>query len=737
VSVAMPDPGELARRHVEACGIGRVTVVGARAERLARALRSRGCAAAVAELDGPATFADARHVLLVEAHGLLDDAQRRRLFARCRERGAVAVHLVVAAVGGDRSGGREAWEQQAIDAGFRKHPSADRVAPYESLDRPGATLELLFEPLSDELLRRFPTEHLQAERLLHMDMLREVGRRGDAHVMRYQKAAAFVRPGDAVLDVACGYGYGSHVLFHESQAASVLGIDLDEGSIDYANASYGLGERVRFRVGDAQALRDVPDASVDFIASFETIEHLPEPARYLDELLRVLKPSGRLFVCAPNDWSDETGEDPNPHHLHVYTWQRLRDELGARFLLERGFVQLAGGAMKCHAAPRDWSEVPLAPLEREAEWILLLAMKSPIGARDVPYDETAWAIPQGADDFHVSAFGRDYDNPWLVRAMVARGMRAEVPELLRAMQADVLADAGPTSVDHGAALCGRIHDRIGGGGEDGGDAVDELDEQVLRYAAIERPTPHQLRWQISLLCAIGELLLLVGDRDRARARFTSAAAIDPAPYSPLLGNRTLDARFRLAQMGVVDGDLDAARAQLLRSVEQARELVSGSWRNVIGDADRPLPFGPAELAQLLDRAARAAYALRQLAAAGERPGLLARESSGYFERLLGFADERAAALRRGVDGLSARVLELEQRLVEMSGELGAKEARTHELGAEVIELDRRAQELAQRVRDYQQAERATGKQAKAWFGRALDRIAGWFRGGDAGTGGRP
>ena len=33
------------------------------------------------------------------------------------------------------------------------------------------------------------------------------------------------------------------------------------------------------------------------------------------------------MVSVPNDWTEEDGLDPNPHHFHVYDWGRLLEEL--------------------------------------------------------------------------------------------------------------------------------------------------------------------------------------------------------------------------------------------------------------------------------------------------------------------------------------------------------------------------------------------------------------------------
>jgi SAM-dependent methyltransferase len=69
-----------------------------------------------------------------------------------------------------------------------------------------------------------------------------------------------------VLDVASGEGYGSAIL--AGVARSVVGVDIDEGSVAHAREAYHL-ENLRFLQGSAIEL-PVENASVDAVVSFET-----------------------------------------------------------------------------------------------------------------------------------------------------------------------------------------------------------------------------------------------------------------------------------------------------------------------------------------------------------------------------------------------------------------------------------------------------------------------------------
>ncbi|WP_247870380.1 class I SAM-dependent methyltransferase [Ochrobactrum sp. CGA5] len=593
-------------------------------------------------------------------------------------------------------GGRAWWETSCFEAGFRKHPYYYQINPYESLNDESDEILIALEKVPPSALMHYDLMVLAEERLLHTDMLRETGRRSDAHCIRYHKAAEFIRPGDRVLDVACGLGYGSHILYNNSKAHSVIGIDLSDFSINYAKAHYGHDDHLRFAVGDAQALSEIPSNSIDFIAAFETIEHVPDPHAYLKELKRVLKPSGRLMVCAPNNWVDETGKDPNPFHLHVYTWERLIDECSSYFLLEKGFFQTAGGALRYHHSRRSWVEVsPQKESEQEGEWVLLLCMADPTDSKKTVYEETSWKLPS-SPDFNVSAFSRDYENPWLVKGMIAIGMRAQSETLLDSMQQSVLLTSKHTTVDFGAALCCHIYSQLNKAPLQDCQ-FSELQEAIFRYAAIPNPTPHQLRWQVSLLFAGGELARQSGKTEVAQTFYKQCAAIDVLRYSPLLGNRTLDALHWLATLAVADNNMENARSYLEKSVEEAIRLASSSWLNVIGDPKNPLPFGFPEMAQIMDKAARAVYMLATLKDCKTKPGLIYRENSGFFERQLLAATNRIQELEMAVNTLAQRVLDGDDHAQDLGRQVVILDEHSQSLAKRIVESEGRIRDLMQQI----------------------------------------
>jgi ubiquinone/menaquinone biosynthesis C-methylase UbiE len=112
-------------------------------------------------------------------------------------------------------------------------------------------------------------------------------------------AAAALRDGERVLDVACGTGLVSFAAARAVGASGeVLGVDLSGGMVDAARER-GLQREVSnaaFVRMDAEALA-LPDASFDVVLCALGLMYVPEPEQALREMRRVLRPGGRLVVA--------------------------------------------------------------------------------------------------------------------------------------------------------------------------------------------------------------------------------------------------------------------------------------------------------------------------------------------------------------------------------------------------------------------------------------------------------
>jgi SAM-dependent methyltransferase len=112
---------------------------------------------------------------------------------------------------------------------------------------------------------------------------------------------AEVHDGGEVLDVGSGTGALSAAVRDATKTTRVVGIDPSQGYVKHANDKEG-GPRVRFAVGDAQALA-LPDATFDRTMSLFVLNFVPDRARALAEMIRVTKPGG-MVVAAVWDYGD-------------------------------------------------------------------------------------------------------------------------------------------------------------------------------------------------------------------------------------------------------------------------------------------------------------------------------------------------------------------------------------------------------------------------------------------------
>lgn len=151
------------------------------------------------------------------------------------------------------------------------------------------------------------------------EKLKESDETYQEHVERYKFACKYAK-GLTVLDVACGAGYGSHMLSKE--AKQVYGVDISSEAIQYAKANYA-SQNINFEVMDIKEIK-YPDSFFDVVVSFETIEHISFQEIFLKEIKRVLKPSGILILSTPNIETACDGKQIHtPFHVKELTFQEI------------------------------------------------------------------------------------------------------------------------------------------------------------------------------------------------------------------------------------------------------------------------------------------------------------------------------------------------------------------------------------------------------------------------------
>ncbi|HXD31069.1 MAG TPA: class I SAM-dependent methyltransferase [Pyrinomonadaceae bacterium] len=104
----------------------------------------------------------------------------------------------------------------------------------------------------------------------------------------------FKLKGKTVLDIGCASGALLYLL-REQQAKEVIGLDSAEYPVSFGIENYGLDLR-----SVALESAQLPDSYFDLITLIDVIEHVENLNTFLDQLNRVIKPGGHVFIITPN-----------------------------------------------------------------------------------------------------------------------------------------------------------------------------------------------------------------------------------------------------------------------------------------------------------------------------------------------------------------------------------------------------------------------------------------------------
>lgn len=141
--------------------------------------------------------------------------------------------------------------------------------------------------------------------------------------LRADKIQPYIQPGDSVLEYGVGLGWNLAAL----QCARKIGLDVGE-FLESAVRQRGI----EF-VTDAAA---IPDSSIDAVICHHALEHAWQPTHVLADILRVLRPSGRLLLFVPYEKERRfrrfNPDEPN-HHLYSWNVQTL-----GRLVQDAGFT---------------------------------------------------------------------------------------------------------------------------------------------------------------------------------------------------------------------------------------------------------------------------------------------------------------------------------------------------------------------------------------------------------------
>ena len=138
---------------------------------------------------------------------------------------------------------------------------------------------------------------------------------GEAQVKLIERLAARLQiaPEHHVLDIGCGLG-GSACWLAKTFGCTVLGLTLSPVQAKAAEkraVEEGVDKLVSFKVHDANKL-DLPSETFDRICIIECSEHIHDKQTFFGDCARLLRPGGRLGLCA---WLQ--GNTSRPEHKEL------------------------------------------------------------------------------------------------------------------------------------------------------------------------------------------------------------------------------------------------------------------------------------------------------------------------------------------------------------------------------------------------------------------------------------
>lgn len=129
--------------------------------------------------------------------------------------------------------------------------------------------------------------------------------------------------GNSILDIGCATG--EFLNFLKNEGWNVTGVEPNEKARKFARKEYGLN------VEDENFLESANPSSIDVVTMWHVLEHVPDLNTRLDEIHRILKDDGVVFIAVPNSDSQDAGYYKKywagfdvPRHLYHFTNRTMK-----------------------------------------------------------------------------------------------------------------------------------------------------------------------------------------------------------------------------------------------------------------------------------------------------------------------------------------------------------------------------------------------------------------------------
>lgn len=148
-------------------------------------------------------------------------------------------------------------------------------------------------------------------------------------------ALAGVKEGKLALDVGAGTGFMTEILMEKG--LFVVAMDQSKAMLERMRKKFSDRDRVVYLIGEAEVI-PLLDNSVDYVFANMCLHHVENPDRAIREMVRVLKPGGKLIIT-----------DLDEHNFtflkeeHHDRWMGFKREDLKRWFLDAGLKDVSIG----------------------------------------------------------------------------------------------------------------------------------------------------------------------------------------------------------------------------------------------------------------------------------------------------------------------------------------------------------------------------------------------------------
>ncbi len=304
------------------------------------------------------------------------------------------------------------------------------------------------------------------------------------------------------------------------------------------------------RVGDITTRKspEVGGAGLFDLILLCTSDDLEDLSRDLVEsIANSLKPSGRLILATFAS---------SPRSIRTKEWLAsvlVNDLIPEALIVPNEAPKILRESIWVRYTPSDqqyWA----------AGWQAIVVMRSPLVVR-------AKFPPTDFPSFPFDDLAAQYDNPWLVRAMISVESRLVSAQQLEELADEVIATSVRRS-DIAAAYCVKSY-LVLGQQRPWSDVYAVIKSFDHLLVAAAQSDPIDIRWAVSLSYVKALAEQKYGHRTAARQSFEKCARYPFLQFAPMLATKTISACQQVAFICLADGDGDGALEWFMRGLEQS------------------------------------------------------------------------------------------------------------------------------------------------------------------------